>query len=72
MNKLLLTPEEAADVLSVGRSKLYELLAEGLVESVRIGASRRVPAVALAEFVEQLRQDGRTDKASAATAGRPA
>lgn len=53
--KLLLTPEEAADALGVGRTKLYELMAEGLVESVRIGACRRVPVAALDSFVEHLR-----------------
>jgi excisionase family DNA binding protein len=55
VDKLLLKPEEAADVLGIGRSKFYELLAEGAVESVRIGACRRVPRAALEEFVEKLR-----------------
>lgn len=36
MDKLLLTPDEAARVLGIGRSKLYELLRAGVVESVRI------------------------------------
>jgi excisionase family DNA binding protein len=55
MEKLLLKPEEAAAVLGIGRSKMYELLAAGLVESVRIGSCRRVPRAALEVFVEQLR-----------------
>lgn len=58
MEKLLLTPEEAADVLSIGRSKLYTLLATGDVPSVRIGACRRIPLSALVEYVERL-TDGR-------------
>ena len=41
--KLLLTPREAAACLSISRSKLYELLAGGLLESITIGTSRRVP-----------------------------
>lgn len=56
MEKLLLTPEDAADLLSIGRSKLYELLGDGRLPSVRIGASRRVPMSALVEFVEGLRE----------------
>lgn len=56
MEKLLLTPEDAADLLSIGRSKLYELLGDGRLASVRIGASRRVPMSALYEFVEGLRE----------------
>ena len=56
MDKLLLKPEEAADLLGIGRSKFYELLAQGAVDSVRIGACRRVPRAALEEFVERLRR----------------
>jgi excisionase family DNA binding protein len=54
MDKLLFTPEEAAQRLSVGRSTVYELISAGRLHSVRIGASRRIPAEALAEFVDQL------------------
>ncbi len=54
MERLLLTPEDAADLLSIGRSKLYELIGDGQLASVRIGASRRVPMSALVEFVENL------------------
>lgn len=57
MDKLLLTPEEAAGVLGICRSKLYDLLRAGAIESVHIGASRRVPAAALVEYVERLRQE---------------
>ena len=56
MDKLLLKPEEAADLLGIGRSKFYELLAQGAVDSVRIGACRRVPRAALEEFIERLRR----------------
>ena len=62
--KLLLTPEEAADVLGVGRTKLYELMGEGLIESVRIGGSRRVPVAAIDRFVEWLRGGDKEGRAS--------
>jgi len=55
MEKVLLTPEEAAKLLSISRSKLYELLASEELESVRIGASRRIPTSALDRFVEHCR-----------------
>lgn len=55
IEKLLLKPEEAAELLSIGRSKVYELIGTGELASVRIGTSRRVPADALVEFVAQLR-----------------
>jgi excisionase family DNA binding protein len=51
---LLLTPEEAAKALSVGRSKVYELMRTGALRSVKIGGSRRISASALAEFIEGL------------------
>lgn len=58
MDKLLFTPEEAAEKLSVGRSKVYELISIGRLRSVRIGASRRIPAAALVEFVHDLDGNG--------------
>lgn len=54
VEKLLLKPEEAAEVLSIGRSKVYELIGTGELASVRVGASRRIPADALVEFVSRL------------------
>jgi excisionase family DNA binding protein len=54
---LLLTPEQAAQAISVSRSKLYELMSAGKVLSVRIGASRRVPIAALEQYVRQLLAD---------------
>jgi len=56
VDKLLLTPEEAADALSIGRSKVYELISDGRLPSVRIDASRRVRTSALLEFVERLQE----------------
>lgn len=55
MPKLLLTPEEAAQVLGIGRTKVYELILGQTLDSVKIGASRRVPSDALVEFVASLR-----------------
>ena len=57
MDKLLLTPAEAAQVLSISRSKLYELIGRGLLTTVRIDASRRVPRQALDEFVSHLERE---------------
>ena len=52
---MLYTPTEAAAALGIGRSKLYELLQTGVLESVHIGACRRVPADALTDLVRRLR-----------------
>lgn len=47
----LLTVIEVADHLCLSRSKIYELLADGTLPSVRIGRNRRITTKALAEFV---------------------
>lgn len=54
MEKLLLRPEEVAEALSVGRTKVYELMGSGDLRSVRVGGSRRVPADALNDFIAAL------------------
>jgi excisionase family DNA binding protein len=54
---LMLTPEEAALALRVGRSKVYELMRAGVLRSVKIGGSRRISVTALTEFVATLEQD---------------
>lgn len=57
MDRLLLTPVEAARTLGIGRTKVYELMAAGVLDSVKIGAARRVPTQALTEFVARLNAD---------------
>ena len=52
---LLLPVPEAARRLNLGRSKFYELIAAGEIETVRIGRAVRVPVDALQDFVERLR-----------------
>jgi len=52
MEKLLLRPTEAAEVISLGRSKIYDLIAKGIIPSIRIGKSVRVPADGLREWVK--------------------
>lgn len=53
MRKLLLRVEEAAEAMSVGRSKAYELVRAGQVPSVRIGRSVRVPVAALEAWINE-------------------
>jgi len=51
MNKLLLTPTEATTVLGIGRSKTYQFLQSGQLQSVHIGSCRRIPLQAVHDFV---------------------
>ena len=63
---LLLTPESAARKLSIGRSAIFALLANGELESIRLGRSRRIPAAALAQFVQRRREIAKADGAAVA------
>lgn len=51
---LLLTVEESAKQARISRTKMFELIKSGEIRSVKIGRSRRVPAAALAAYVDQL------------------
>jgi excisionase family DNA binding protein len=51
MDKLLLTPTEAAMMLGIGRTKLYELIRSGELVSITIDRARRVPRVAAEAYV---------------------
>ena len=56
-DKLLLTVVEAAHRLGIGRTLMYELLGSGQIRSVHVGRLRKVPAEALADFVERCRSE---------------
>jgi len=51
---LLLTVEEAARRLKIGRTQMYSLITSGEVQSVTIGRLRRVPAESLTAYVSRL------------------
>lgn len=54
----LLDVNETAQVLRVSRAKLYELLAAGDLESVKLGARRLIPLEAVDAFIDNLRTGG--------------
>lgn len=51
---LLYTINDAADVLSIGRTKFYELLDSGQITTVTIGRRRLVPRQHLIDFIATL------------------
>lgn len=53
VGKRLLRITEAATVLSLGRSKVYELIASGRLKSIKIDNARRIPVAAVTEFLAQ-------------------
>jgi excisionase family DNA binding protein len=51
--RLLLRPEDCAEALSVGRTRIYEMLGSGELPSILVGKLRRVPAEALKDWVDR-------------------
>lgn len=49
--KLLYKPTEAAEAIGVSRAKVYQLISEGRIPSIRVGQSIRVPIKALVEWI---------------------
>ena len=49
----LLTLRSAADVLSISRGAIYNLLDAGELTSIHIGRARRIPLAELRRFVDQ-------------------
>lgn len=48
---LLLRVDEAAEALALSRTKVYELMASGELESVNFGRCRRIPMDALRSLI---------------------
>ncbi|MGL4176369.1 MAG: helix-turn-helix domain-containing protein [Dermatophilaceae bacterium] len=57
MEKLLLSPEEAADVLGVARSTVYDLIRMRVLVSVKIGRRRLVPVRACHDLVDRMLEE---------------
>ena len=71
MERRRLRPHEAAELLGLCRSTVYELIASGAIPSITIGKSRRVPLEALRAWVRAQTDagaPGRSAPASPSTA----
>ena len=54
MDKLLVSVEEAAELLGVGRSTVYDLMRTGEISSVLVRRCRRIPMDALRAYLRTL------------------
>lgn len=52
---MLYTIEQASAQLAIGRTRFYEIIRRGEIETVKIGRSRRITRQALEAFVDNLR-----------------
>jgi len=61
LSKILYTVEETANILSLGRTVVYQLLASGELESVKVGRARRVLYTSIENFVAKLTQANQSE-----------
>ncbi|MFF2065856.1 helix-turn-helix domain-containing protein [Streptomyces sp. NPDC058200] len=54
VERLLYKPREAAEALAIGRSTLYELMAEGSLKYIKLGRARRIRRADVEAYVESL------------------
>jgi excisionase family DNA binding protein len=57
MDRLLVSVEDAAELLDVGRSTVYDLMRTRSVPSVRIGRCRRIPLDGLRAYIAELESE---------------
>jgi len=55
--KILVTVDEAAERLSIGRNKAYALVRDGELEHIRVGKAIKVTVAGLDKWVAQKLQD---------------
>ena len=53
----LVTVKTVASILSIGRTKTFNLLNEGEFASVKIGRSRRISLRSVYEYIERLKRE---------------
>lgn len=54
MERVLLTAEEVAEALHIGRTRVFALIAAKEITSVKIGTLRRIPVDAVREYAARL------------------
>ncbi|HEY7419269.1 MAG TPA: helix-turn-helix domain-containing protein [Ktedonobacteraceae bacterium] len=54
---ILVSVVEVARMLSIGRTAAWELVRKQEIKSIKIGRTRRVPIVAIQEYIERLMDD---------------
>jgi len=48
----VLTSDDVIEILNIGRNKVYEMLNNGTIKSIRIGRKHRIPKKILIEYLE--------------------
>jgi excisionase family DNA binding protein len=65
MAEKLLTVEQAAERAECGRTRMFQRVASGEIESVKIGRLRRIPESALDRWISKLLNEQKAGGAAA-------
>jgi len=55
--RLLYSVEEAANLLGIGRTFMFQLVATGEIDSFKVGKHRKIPNGALDMYIKRLREE---------------
>lgn len=55
--RLLYSVDEAAELLGIGRTFMFHLVATGEIDSFKIGKRRKIPRDALDTYIDRLRSE---------------
>ena len=53
MEKQLLTVEQTADVLGIGKTKVYQYISSNELQSVKLGKARRIKATSIEDLIKR-------------------
>ena len=62
MEPVLITTQELAEVLRIGRTQAYSLLARGELRTIRVGRSLRIPCTEVDAYVRRKLGPGGTGR----------
>jgi len=55
-NALLLSPEQVAEILGIGRTFVFELIGNGRLKSLKLGRRRLIPRAEVEAFIASERE----------------
>lgn len=69
-SRAMLTMEQVADALNVGRTTVWQLVVRGELATVNIGRCRRIPVSSLSAYVARKSEEATADAAARRTLAR--
>jgi excisionase family DNA binding protein len=69
--RLLYSVEEAANLLGIGRTFMFQLVATREIDSFKVGKHRKIPVGSLDMYIERLREEQADAARGAPSGGQP-